>query len=79
MINLSGQDLSDLPEEKKQKLRMLGIPVPESPAGARPPRAADGEPMDDRLDQLERLAKLKDQGVLTEAEFEAQKKQILEG
>ena len=35
--------------------------------------------MDDRLDQLERLAKLKDQGVLTETEFEAQKKQILEG
>ena len=35
--------------------------------------------MDDRLDQLERLAKLKDQGVLSEAEFEAQKKQILEG
>ena len=78
VINLSGQDLSDLPEEKKQKLRMLGIPVPESPAAPAAP-ADDGEPMDDRLEQLERLAKLKDQGVLTDAEFEAQKKQILEG
>ena len=57
---------------------MLGIPVPESPAAPAAP-ADDGEPMDDRLEQLERLAKLKDQGVLTEAEFEAQKKQILEG
>ena len=79
VINLSGQDLSDLPEEKKQKLRMLGIPVPESPDAPAPPAAADGDAVDDRLEQLERLAKLKDQGVLTEAEFEAQKKQILEG
>ena len=31
----------------------------------------------DYLDELERLAKLKDEGVLTEEEFEAKKRQIL--
>ncbi len=31
----------------------------------------------DYLDELERLAALKDEGVLTEDEFEAKKKQIL--
>ncbi|MFB6781842.1 SHOCT domain-containing protein [Streptomyces sp. NPDC056352] len=34
---------------------------------------------DDLLDRLERLAELKKQGVLTEAEFEAQKAKILAG
>jgi len=29
------------------------------------------------LDELERLSKLKDQGVITEEEFEAKKKQLL--
>jgi len=33
--------------------------------------------MDDRVALLERLAKLREQGVLTDAEFEAQKRQIL--
>ena len=33
----------------------------------------------DQLDELERLAKLKEQGVLTEEEFAAQKAKILSG
>jgi hypothetical protein len=33
---------------------------------------------DDYIDQLERLAKLRDQGILTDEEFEAKKKQLLE-
>ncbi|MBX5474128.1 MAG: SHOCT domain-containing protein [Thermoleophilia bacterium] len=33
----------------------------------------------DIVDQLERLAKLKEQGILTEEEFEAQKQKILNG
>lgn len=33
--------------------------------------------MDDVLAQLKQLGELKDQGVLTEAEFEAQKQRIL--
>ncbi len=36
----------------------------------------DDEP--DYLDELERLAQLKEQGILTEEEFEAKKKQLLD-
>ena len=45
------------------------------PGGEQGPGAA----VDERLERLERLARLRDQGVLTEAEFETQKKRILEG
>ncbi|MCX5390554.1 SHOCT domain-containing protein [Streptomyces sp. NBC_00094] len=48
--------------------------VAQTPAPAPAPAAAD-----DTLDQLERLAALKKQGVLTDAEFEAQKARILAG
>jgi len=33
---------------------------------------------DNQFDELEKLAKLKDQGVLTQEEFDAKKKQILD-
>ncbi|MFD0262820.1 SHOCT domain-containing protein [Kitasatospora indigofera] len=52
-------------------------PAP-APAPAQPAPAAPGPAsMDDKLDQLKELAALKDQGVLTEAEFAAQKARIL--
>jgi hypothetical protein len=44
-------------------------------ADAPPPPADDG--MDAKLAQLQKLAELKAQGVLTDAEFEAQKRQLL--
>ena len=44
-----------------------------APAAAAPAPAAQ----DDTISQLERLGKLKDQGVLTEQEFEDQKAKIL--
>jgi hypothetical protein len=48
------------------------------PAYAAPaPAAAPGGTVDVRLDQLRQLAELRDQGVLTPAEFEAQKARIL--
>ena len=45
----------------------------------RPVAAAPGDPGadDDPLDKLERLAKLRDSGVLTQAEFDEQKKRLL--
>ncbi|MGW5277286.1 SHOCT domain-containing protein [Streptomyces sp. NPDC004044] len=46
-----------------------------SPAQAAPP----APPADDIIDRLERLAELKKQGILTDAEFEAQKAKILAG
>ncbi|MGW2474211.1 SHOCT domain-containing protein [Streptomyces sp. NPDC001665] len=50
-------------------------PMPPAPQPAAPP-AAPGE---DVVGQLERLAALKQQGILTEAEFEAQKARLLAG
>ena len=48
-----------------------------------PPAAAPAAPaapsMDDKLSQLKDLAALKDNGVLSEAEFEVQKQKILSG
>jgi hypothetical protein len=44
------------------------------PAPAPPPAAA---PMQDPIEQLKQLAALKDQGILTDQEFAAQKAKIL--
>jgi Short C-terminal domain len=41
-------------------------------------RAGAGRSKDDQLDRLERLSRLREQGALTDAEFEAQKKRILD-
>jgi hypothetical protein len=41
------------------------------------PQQADPDPQEDTISQLERLAALKDQGILTEEEFAAQKAKIL--
>jgi Short C-terminal domain len=37
------------------------------------------EPADDAVDQLERLAELREQGVLSEDEYAAAKRRILDG
>lgn len=42
-----------------------------------PAAAPAGDDMDNRIAQLKQLGELKAQGVLTEAEFEAQKRQLL--
>ena len=46
-----------------------------APAAAPPPAEAAGQPA--YMGELERLADLRDQGILTPEEFEAKKKQIL--
>jgi hypothetical protein len=46
-----------------------------SPAGATP--AASTEHSSDFIDEIERLAALRDQGILTDADFDAKKQQIL--
>jgi membrane protease subunit (stomatin/prohibitin family) len=51
-------------------------PPPQQVAYAAPPAA---DPMEDKLAQLKQLGELKDQGVLTQAEFDAQKAKILAG
>ena len=42
-----------------------------------PPQAPAAEPAPDPIEQLKQLAALKDQGILTEEEFAAQKAKIL--
>ncbi len=81
VINLSGGDLSQLSDEQKAKLQMLGIDLGAIAAsqGAVPAPAQAGDQSDDRLDQLERLARLRDEGVLSAEEFAEQKRRILEG
>jgi hypothetical protein len=54
-------DMSD--EELEAAVEKAGIELPEE------------EP--DYMDELEKLAELKDKGIITEEEFEAKKKQIL--
>ena len=49
--------------------------VANAQAAAPPPAAAPAG--DDTIAQLERLASLKQQGILTDAEFEAQKAKLL--
>jgi hypothetical protein len=82
VVNLSGRDLSQLSEEQRAKLRMLGIDpdtiAPGRPGSVPPPPPDEGAQADERLERLERLAKLKDQGVLTDEEFADQKHRILE-
>jgi hypothetical protein len=46
---------------------------------APPPPAPAAPSTDDKLAQLKELGQLKDSGVLTDAEFEAQKAKILDG
>lgn len=50
----------------------------EAQQAANAPAAAPAAPQVD-IEQLEKLAQLKDQGILTEAEFEVQKAKILAG
>jgi hypothetical protein len=47
-----------------------------APTGSSPSYAAGDEAV--RLEQLKQLAALRDSGALTEAEFEAEKRRILE-
>ena len=90
VVNVSGTDLGQLSEEQKAKLRMFGIDpdaiAAQQSAGVAPQAAAQQGNIppppgqaEDRLDLLERLAKLREQGALTDEEFEAQKRQILNG
>jgi hypothetical protein len=46
---------------------------------AAPPPPAAGDSTDDLIAQLDKLGKLRDSGVLTDAEFEAQKAKLLAG
>ncbi|MET7847051.1 SHOCT domain-containing protein [Streptomyces avermitilis] len=50
---------------------------PQAAPAAQPPPAPPADDMSSKIDQLKHLGELKAQGVLTEAEFEDQKRRIL--
>ncbi|MFE9255454.1 SHOCT domain-containing protein [Streptomyces sp. NPDC006879] len=54
-------------------------PAPQyaAPPPPPPPPAPAGEDMNNKIEQLKQLGELKDQGILSEQEFEAQKRRIL--
>jgi len=58
-------------QEQAQQQQYAPPPTPAQPAAAQPAN------MDTKIAQLKELAELKAQGVLTDAEFEAQKARIL--
>jgi hypothetical protein len=59
--------------EQQQAYQQQAPAAPAAPAA--PPPAADG--MEDKMTLLKQLGELHDSGVLTDAEFEAQKAKIL--
>ena len=67
------QDYEQQQEMYEQEMEQEQYAPPPQQA---PPQPAD-PPQDDVISQLERLAALKDQGILTEEEFAAQKAKIL--
>ncbi|MBZ2195862.1 SHOCT domain-containing protein [Ruania sp. N2-46] len=66
-----------------QEQQAAQAPPPQQPASAAPPPApaapAPSASMDEKLAQLKDLGALKEQGILSDAEFEAQKARILAG
>jgi hypothetical protein len=59
----------------RQQQRWAGEQAPEEPQLAAPGAAAAAEP--DYVAELQRLAQLRDSGVITAEDFEAKKKQLL--
>jgi hypothetical protein len=63
-------------EQEQQEYDQQQAAAPQQQA---PPPAPAGPSTDDKLEQLKQLGELKEAGVLTDAEFEAQKAKILAG
>ena len=64
-------------DQQAQEQQMAAQPQQQMAAQPPPAPAAPANPMNDRLAQLNALGDLRSQGVLSEAEFEAQKRLIL--
>jgi hypothetical protein len=64
--------------EQEQEARLQDL---EAQQAAPPPSAApaSGGMSEDAMEQLQKLAELHEQGILTDAEFEVQKQKILQG
>jgi hypothetical protein len=63
--------------QDQQQAEQQQAAVPAQPVYAEPPPPPPADDMSDKLDQLKQLGELRDQGVLSDAEFEVQKDKIL--
>jgi hypothetical protein len=72
------QDQADAQAYQEQQYQQPQQYAP-PPQQYAPPPPAQGEDMDDKIASLTKLGQLRDQGILTDAEFEAQKAKILAG
>ena len=72
----AAQDQQAYEEQQQQQAQQAPPPPAYAPAPQQAP-AAPEDAMSAKLEQLRQLGELKDQGVLTEAEFQAQKSRIL--
>ena len=64
-------------QQQQQQYQEQAYQAPPAPAPAAPAAPAAGSDMDAKLAQLKELGELKAQGILDDAEFEAQKDRIL--
>ena len=76
-IELSDEDKAALAAEGDQATVSGATVTYEGQSGTAPPPAAQAPPEESYLDELERLAALRDQGIITEEEFAAKKGQLL--
>jgi hypothetical protein len=60
-------------QQEEQEQPAYQQPAYQQPPAPAPPPASGGADMQSAIDQLRELAQLKDQGILTEEEFAAQK------
>jgi ribosomal protein L12E/L44/L45/RPP1/RPP2 len=68
----------ELDENDKAMIAREGEGAPPAePAGVAAPAPAPAAPQESYLDELERLADLRDRGIISEEDFETKKKQIL--
>jgi hypothetical protein len=73
------QDQADAQAYQEQQYQQQPQYAPPPQQQYAPPPPAPGEDMDDKIASLTKLGQLRDQGILTDAEFEAQKAKILAG
>jgi len=66
-------------EDEMTEQRLQDLEYQQSMAAQAPPAPAAGGISDQAIQQLQKLAELKSQGILTDAEFEEQKRKLLSG
>lgn len=73
---LTAEDQAAIDAEEISDSASAPLPAPPAPPGP-PPAPTPSAPQTDYIQELERLADLRDRGIITNEDFEAKKKQLL--